>query len=306
MTPGCRQLEGVTIWYEPSLSCTARRLIRLRPELSFFEGPSRELTLLPLCHRSWVRTPYRSDQAAKAAAEQALIRAADAVTFTNPHDARRWYVRQERRLDLPYPVEVGYWSERVPRDPTWWHLRGRCVPTGPVVAYVSNIVSGKRQAELVAALASLLHRRPELTLAIVGRTFDSGEMARVETVVRDEHLADQVWIAGELARNDLRQLYAWTQVHAVNTAHETQCMVVYESLAAGVPTLIPAIPSLSQAFPALSTHATDEELRVNVERLLDDRHVGDEQVRRSRSRVEWADVARHDRLFIEHCDRLLS
>jgi glycosyltransferase involved in cell wall biosynthesis len=303
---GKREIEGVTVWYEPSLSSTAERLIRLRPELAFFEGPSRELALLPVCHRRWVRTPYRSLQVGKAAAEQALLSAAEAVTFTNPYDATRWWVRHDRRLDLPYPVEVRYWSEPVARDADWWHRRDRCVPSGPVVAYVSNIVKGKRHAELTAALAPLLRRRPDMTLVIVGRTFDLDEMSRLEAVIRREAVADQMWLVGELERDDLRQLYAWTDVHALNTAHETQCMVVYESLAAGVPTLIPAIPSLTQAFPALLDHANGMELQLNVERLLDDRSLGQEQVRRSRSRVEWADVRRHDRLFAEHCARLLG
>jgi hypothetical protein len=81
---------------------------------------------------------------------------------------------------------------------------------------------------------------------------------------------------------------------------------VYEALAAGVPTLISAIPELVSQFPDLPAHASGEELRANVTRVLKDPGFACQLVERSTERVAWADVARHDSVFQVTLERLLA
>ena len=71
-------------------------------------------------------------------------------------------------------------------------------------------------------------------------------------------------------------------------------MVLYESLAARRPTLIPRLPQLTSAFPGLLTHENNRELLTNARRLLDDPGLAETQLQGAQQRLAWADVRRHD------------
>jgi hypothetical protein len=81
---------------------------------------------------------------------------------------------------------------------------------------------------------------------------------------------------------------------------------VYEALAAGVPTLISAIPELVSQFPNLPAHASGEELRANVDRVLEDPDYAGRLIESSRRQVDRADVRRHDALFQDRLGALLG
>src|SRR5205085_2024511 len=154
----------------------------------------------------------------------------------------RWKTRDGQLLDLPYPIDLEFWSEPVHREARFWASRGLPPPHGRVISYVGQIMELKRQAQLVEALAPLLAERPDVTLAFAGWTVEEAEEAAIRAAITRYELDGRVILLGNLGREDLRQLYAWTDVHAINTSSETACMVLYESLAARRPTLIPKLP----------------------------------------------------------------
>jgi glycosyltransferase involved in cell wall biosynthesis len=233
----------------------------------------------------------------KRVVQRGLLRRADAVSFTNPFHQNLWPVRPQRLAHLPYPVDVAFWSQEVDRDPAFWAAFDREPPTGPVITYASHIMSRKAQAELVDALAPVLLRRPEVLLVLSGWIFEQDELDRVFAAIERHGLADQVLFTGFLEHKDVRQLLQWATMAVFNTRAETQCMAVFEVLAAGVPTLISSIPVLTEAFPMLPAHSNQRELAVNVERALDDPAWAQSLVDGTAELVRWADIGAHDEAF---------
>jgi glycosyltransferase involved in cell wall biosynthesis len=253
-----------------------------------------------LCRNTWVRTPMASANPVKHWLQRQLAGRVASLSITNPHDASAW-PQTRRRDDVPYPVDVAFWSEPTPRQPTFWTDRGWTTPTGPVLGYVSNLLPRKAQIELIQWLSPLLAQRPATRLALVGNSFDDDYVRQLRATIIRRGLQDQVLVMGGLDPEGVRQFFAWTDVHIVNTTSETQCMAVFESLAAGVATVIRDIPALTEAFPGLPAHNTEGELCSNVARLLDVEGARGQLVATSAERLEWADVRRHDRLVLDRC-----
>jgi glycosyltransferase involved in cell wall biosynthesis len=291
-------------WPASNRLALVRRVAALRPKLVFVESTTANLVAVPFGSRSWVRAPLPSPNPLKAAVQKALLSRADAVSFCHPAQGDPWRVPPERLADLPYPVDVSFWSQPVTREAEWWHRRGAEPPGGPVVALVANLLRRKRQVEALTALEPVLARRADVTLVFAGATFEAEVEAELRARIRERGLTGRVRLLGGLPRDDVRQLLAWTSVHVVNTAFETQCMAVYESLAAGVPTLIAGIPELTSAFPELPAHRDAADLSRNVEAVLDDPELARRAVERSQARVRWADIEHHDELFEAGCERL--
>ena len=122
----------------------------------------------------------------------------------------------------------------------------------------------------------------------------------------DSGIGQQVLVLDWISYPEIRELLAWTSLTIINSRRETQCLAVYEALAAGVPTLISAIPELVSQFPNLPAHTSGEELRANVGRVLSDQSFARSLVESSRDRVAWADVERHDEVFQATLRRLVG
>lgn len=303
---GRTDLDGVPLWRETGLAATARRVRALRPDLLFVETPTTSLALVLTARLSWVRSPVLSAKPVKALVQRVLAHRMDYATFCNPADAEPWKLPPERILDLPYPVEVGFWSTPVGRDDRWWTDRDLEVPSGPVIACVSNLFAKKRQPQVVDWLAPLLRRGDDVRLVIAGRVFDEQVARDVRSAIAGHDLGDRVHVVGELSHDDTRQLYAWSSAAVINSSVETQCMALYEALAAGVPVAIRDAPNLTSAFPQLPAHSNAGQLRSNVERYLDDEAARRNAVAACQERVAWADAHRHDELLNAHLDRLLG
>lgn len=290
--------EGVLKWHCSSRVAAALRVATLRPDFLFLEGSTWHLMLLPLSRRSWVRATGRSERPVVATAERLMIRAASVVSVSNPDHAERWQLPKGRLLELAYPVDIDFWSAPVERSPEFWQRRGLPTPPGPVVTYVAQLMKRKRQTEMVSALAPVLRDRPDVRLVFAGAPVEPGAEDALRATAKGAGVAEQVHVLGPVSPpEELRQLYAWTTVHAVNSAWETQCMVVYESLAAGVANAVSALPVLTTAFPDVPAHEDDDALRRNVVHLLDDAEARAAVVRESRDRLRWADIRRHDEVF---------
>jgi glycosyltransferase involved in cell wall biosynthesis len=301
-----RHYPGVTLWAERSHAAVARRLVHLRAGFAFLEGATWTLALLPLARRSWVRFTGTAGSPAKRAAQRYLLRRAAAVSFENPYEKGLFDIDPARQADLAYPVDIAFWAKRVERDPKFWQERRQPQPTGIVLTYVAQVMERKRQLPLVRDLLPLLLDTEDMTIVLAGYIVDESEAAAISKLARESGLQDRVLLLGGLSPKGVRQLYAWTAIHVINSSRETQCMALYESLAAGVPTLISDIPELTTAFPDLLRHRSPEQLRANVATLLDSPGVGQEQIDSCRPRLMWADVTAHDEAFARTTRRLLQ
>jgi glycosyltransferase involved in cell wall biosynthesis len=301
-----RMFDGVQRWTEPSRARGLLRTARLRADLLFTEGSTWQLLALPSAHHSWVRATGGSSRPWLLAFERLLIRPASAVSFLNPWEQERWRLPDRQQADLSHPVDITFWSTPVASDPQLWSARGLTAPRGPVISYVAQIMQRKRQAELVSSLAELMRERPDVGLALAGYVAEPEAERQLRALIHAERLENRVWILGRLTREEVRQLYAQSTAHVINTASEMECMVLYESLAAGTPTLISALPELTSAFPGLPAHHNGQELRANVGRLLDDPALGPRLVASARTRLGWADVVRHDEGFRRRLGAMLA
>lgn len=306
--PASWQAEGVTRWRRRSRAAVVALVARLRPELLFLEGSTWHLLMVPLAPHTWVRATGRSHRPLLALLQSRLIARASVVSVSNPHHAHEWKLPAARLLEFPYPLDVGFWAASVPRDPAFWTRRGFEPPAhdARVVSYAAQLMKRKRQPQVVSALAPLLSADPRVRLVFAGGAVEPRADAEVLETAAAAGVEDQVHVLGALSQEDLRQLFAWTTVHVVNSAWETQCLVVYESLASGVANAVSAIEVLTSAFPDLPAHRDEQELHDNVARLLSDQQVRDDVVAAARERVWWADLARHDALFAKTIDELLA
>lgn len=292
-------------WREPSMARMVLRARGLKGDVAFFERPGRLLVGAALVPRSWVRAPERVESRAKRALQSVLIRRVQAVTFTNPHERTLWPVAARRVRELPYPVDLAFWEASQPRRKAFWTSRSLPVPT-TVIACLANLMARKQQPELVRWAAPLLRGTPGLVLCFAGREYEAGTVAAIASAAEQEGVAAQVHVLGFLDRDAARALLAWTDLHVVNSRNETQCMALYEGLAAGVATMLYDYPVLTSAFPRLPRHRDSESFCANARRLLDEPGAGARQRAEARARLDWAGMPAHDALFAEGLDELVG
>lgn len=300
------EVDGVRTWVETSTARVARRIALLRPELLIVESITYGAALGALARRSWIRNPRPATKANARRLQQAGLRLFQAVSFSSPADRRAWNFDASQYVDLAYPVDVGWWSTPVPRRESFWDERGWPPPQGPVLVSVSAYTRSKRVCELLEALVPFLAENPTARLVLVGHpSVEPDVTERLMALPAALGVTDQVIIAGWLSRAEIRELLGWASVAIINSSLEQQCLSIYEALAAGVPVLISALPALTSMFPTLPAHASDHELRLNLERLLTDPALGSGLIESSRERLEWADIKRHDEVFADALNRLL-
>jgi glycosyltransferase involved in cell wall biosynthesis len=301
------ELDGATVWIEPGTAATLRRMAALRPELLFVESGTYGAILGGLGRRSWIRNPRCASSSQVHRLQRAALRLFDAVSFTNHAERRLWKVAPQQVADLPYPVDVSWWRRRVERREAWWTDRGWSTPAGPVLVCNSAFERHKRHRELLDALAPLLAADRSITLVLFGHRWMEPEIwEMVNTRPAALGIAEQVRVTDWISYSEIRDLLAWATLTIINSSRETQCLAIYEALAAGVPTLISAIPELVSQFPTLPAHASEWQLRSNVDQILAEPALGRSLLDSSREQVEQADVRRHDEVFHARLRRLLG
>jgi glycosyltransferase involved in cell wall biosynthesis len=301
------EIQGLPLWVEPDTARLAARMLALRPQLLFVEANANGVALAELAGRSWIRNPAPAASSGVYRLQRAIVRRAHAVTFTNPALGRAWPFEPRRHVDLAYPVNLDWWGTPVRKRESWWTDRGRSVPDGPVIVCNSAYVRGKRVVELLDMLAPFLREHASSVLVCVGHQYADPETAA--TLLQrpaDLGLQDQVLITGRISQAEIRDLLAWTDVSIINTLRETQCMAIYESLAAGVPALISAVPTLTSQFPGLPAHEDQTQLLSNLGRVLGEPGFVRELFDSARERVQWANPARHDEVFFSTLESLLG
>lgn len=300
-------IDGAQGWSEPSTLAVARRILGLRGEFLFIESSTYATVFGDLAATSWIRNPRLASGAGPRRLQRLALRRFDAVSFTNPAEAALWPIAPGQPADLPYPVDVGWWREPVSRRESWWTDRGWPIPQGPVLVCNASFERNKRHAELLDWLAPWLRAHPSAVLVLFGHRWLEPEVWElVNTRPGELGIGDQVRVTDWISYEQIRELLAWSSLTVINSMRETQCLAVYESLAAGVPALISAIPELTSQFPHLLAHSTGNQLRANVQRVLDEPGLAQRLTESAQDRVAWADTARHDRVFQATLDRLLA
>jgi glycosyltransferase involved in cell wall biosynthesis len=301
------KVDGVRIWTEPTMVGVARRIALLRPELLLVESITYGVVLEALAKRSWIRNLRPAVRPQMRRLQSAALRRSDAVSFSTPADRDAWAFREEQYVDLPYPVDLSWWGTAVPHRDAWWTERGWSPPRGLVLVCVSAYTRGKRVCELLETLAPFLTQNPSATLVLAGHPLVEPEVTEQLTAMPAAlGVSNQVLITGWLSQSEIRELLGWASVAIINSRSEQQCLSIFEALAAGVPTLISAIPPLTSMFPALPAHTDGYELRANLERLLADPALGRSLIESSQERLAWADIDRHDEVFAAALSRLLK
>ena len=304
--PRDMQIEGTTCWVESNTAAASRRVVSLRAELLFAESSAYAVLYGHAARRTWHRNPPLAHRPSARRLQRIGIRSFDAVSVTNPAHRDRWPLRSEQVVDFLYPVEIPFWRAPLAKNGEWWTSRHWTPPTGPVLVYVANLDPRKRQVELIGALAPLLRTIDGARLVLVGVPTDPSVETAVLRERQHQGIEDQVLLTGRLDHMNLRELMRWATLSVVHTAAETQCMALYESLAAGVAAVMSDIPELTSQFPFIPAHANDEQLRANVAALLTDEHARHRQVVEAQPVIAKADRAEHDAIFYATVERLLG
>ena len=302
---GAREVDGVEVFTEPTLAHVIGRVVRLSPQLIYAQSVRSELVALPFARRRWVHQPEQSSTRIARSVQNTLVRGADVVSFSNPVAPRAWRIKPERILSLPYPIDVAFWSHTVEPDPGWWAWQGT-PPSGPVVVHIANLYPVKQQVSMLEAIVPLLQQRTDLTFAIAGHPVDTSIDHQLRVIAAESGVAERIRMLGGLGPDDARQLLAHAKASVINSSSETQCMTMYESLAAGVAVALPAVETLTAAFPDMPVHRNAVEMRNNIERLIDDPALRSKLIERAQERVAWADVRRHDDVVKTTLARLLD
>lgn len=103
---------------------------------------------------------------------------------------------------------------------------------------VGNIDPRKGQHYLIESMPAILKEFPRTKLFLVGRAFYDHQIAykkRLEEEIRKMGISDHVVFINDAPRDELIQLYKWSDVFAFPTDAELFSIVILEALAAGLP-----------------------------------------------------------------------
>lgn len=131
--------------------------------------------------------------------------------------------------------EMGFDRSRVAVVPPG--VDDRFQPTGdksptPLVLTVGRLMPAKRVPQLVASLAAVRDRIPELRLVVVGDGYDRHN---VQTAVDNAGAESWVEVMGQVGDDDLLELYRRAWVIASASSHEGWGMTLTEAAACGTP-----------------------------------------------------------------------
>jgi glycosyltransferase involved in cell wall biosynthesis len=103
---------------------------------------------------------------------------------------------------------------------------------------VGNIDPRKGQHYLIESMPDILKEFPGAKLFLVGRAFYDHQIAykkRLEEEIRKTGISEHVVFLNDAPRDELIQLYKWSDVFAFPTDAELFSIVILEALAAGLP-----------------------------------------------------------------------
>jgi len=160
--------------------------------------------------------------------EAGAIRIADAV-IASGHTMEK--VRADARpdcVDIPNGVD----AERFTPHRSEFRDRAGIGRDELVVLLVARFQAVKNHGMLIDAFAELKRRVPSARLVLAGSGPLEGE-ARARCAARG--VADRVLFLGEVPFDDLPDVYAAADVHAISSDYESFCFAALEAMASGLP-----------------------------------------------------------------------
>lgn len=143
----------------------------------------------------------------------------------------------------------------------------------PRLLFVGRIAPNKRHEDLIAMVAILRDRRPDVVLDLVGGASSERYAAAVRELVERLELTDAVRFHGSIEDAALDQLYAEAAVYVSASEHEGFCVPLIEAMAAGLPVVArdaAAVPETLGDAGLLIEGPNPVALATAVDRLLGD------------------------------------
>jgi glycosyltransferase involved in cell wall biosynthesis len=170
----------------------------------------------------------------------------------------------------------------------------------PVVFFAGTVMPRKGVAELVEAAAAVVGAGHEdVAFVIAGETdLDEEYMNRVEAIIDDAGIGDNVTFTGYLEDSELLPMYRTSSIFVLPSFEEGFGMVVSEAMAAGTPPVASRISGIGQQIDDGTTGLMVEpgdvkELAEALHELLDDpekrRTMGDRSRERAK-RFSWETI----------------
>jgi glycosyltransferase involved in cell wall biosynthesis len=162
----------------------------------------------------------------------------------------------------------------------------------PLVVTVARLMPAKAVPDLVAAIAAVRERVPDVRLVVVG---EGPERPTIEGAIEQHGLQGQVELAGFVARDDLVAWYRRAWVVASASRREGYGLTITEAGACGTPSVVTRIPghvdAVVDGVSGRLVDGVDGLAGALCELLTDD----DERARLARGALEHAASLRWDR-----------
>jgi teichuronic acid biosynthesis glycosyltransferase TuaC len=110
----------------------------------------------------------------------------------------------------------------------------RHAPAAPTLVTVANLISRKRHADVIAAVARLHHKHPDLRYVIVG---DGPERERLRALAVSSGVGDLVELRGSLPHEQAVAVARSASLFVLPSVEEAFGVAYVEAMAAGVPAL---------------------------------------------------------------------
>jgi glycosyltransferase involved in cell wall biosynthesis len=190
-----------------------------------------------------------------------------ACSAAESEELLRW-VPQEQLVIVPHGVEVPSSDPREAADlflERFPQCRGR-----RTILFLARVDAVKRPEIILAAMARLRPRFPDLTLVVAGP--DGGYMKKLRAAVARHGLEDSIVYAGFLENDLKRGAFAVASVLALPSAHENFGIAVTEAMAHGLPALVtPEVAShvhVDLSGAGLTVHGDPESFAEGLAQLL--------------------------------------
>lgn len=189
------------------------------------------------------RGPTRALLRLQARWERRNVRRADRVVVPSRYSAgvasRCYGVAPERVAVVPEALDLAEWERRFAEAPRRPRER-------PTVLTVARMYPRKRLEDLLAAVAHLRGRVPEVQLRVVGDGPERGRLLRRRARLG---LADAALFLGEVSRARLAEEYANADCFCLPSVQEGFGIVFAEAMAAGLPVVACRAAAVPEVVP---------------------------------------------------------
>jgi glycosyltransferase involved in cell wall biosynthesis len=287
--------DAVDVFFAPAYTCplTLRRpRVTVVHDVSFFALPKEFTHLDRLRRQLLVR--------ASVSASAAVVTVSD---FSR-HEIVRLFPRAASRV---VTIPLGP-DDDLPPGPPRPAARQALGVTGPLILSVGAILNRRRLPVLLAALALLTPRRPDLVLEVVGENRTEPRLDLEATLAR-LGLRGNVRLRGFLDENALALRYAAADLCVVLSDYEGFGLPALEAMSRGVPVVTSTRPALSEIFGQAAVLADPGDPAAVAEalaRVLDDPALAAELRSKGRAlaaRFSWKETAQRTRACLVEAAR---